>query len=209
MPHGAVSIRAEAGVIPIAAIPAIPPAVRKPRRVVSIFIRSDSPLNLQLYPWDRSPGSVSGSLYRASPDPCASTYDWPPYCSLRREDGTQQMAGKNTAVFGIYANRLEAEEAVENLRRVGFRSTDVSVLFPDNQGTKDFAHEKNTKAPEGVTTGVAAGGVAGGVLGWLTGIGALAIPGLGAFIAAGPIVAALAGAGAIGTLGALIGALIG
>ena len=119
------------------------------------------------------------------------------------------MAGKNTAVFGIYANRLEAEEAVENLRRVGFRSTDVSVLFPDNQGTKDFAHEKNTKAPEGVTTGVAAGGVAGGVLGWLTGIGALAIPGLGAFIAAGPIVAALAGAGAIGTLGALIGALIG
>ena len=83
------------------------------------------------------------------------------------------------------------------------------MLFPDNQGTKDFAHEKNTKAPEGATTGVAAGGIAGGVLGWLTGIGALAIPGLGPLIAAGPIVAALAGAGAIGTLGGIIGALAG
>ena len=119
------------------------------------------------------------------------------------------MAGKNTAVFGIYTSRLEAEEAVERLRRSGFRSTDVSVLFPDNQGTKDFAHEKNTKVPEGVTTGVVAGGVAGGVLGWLTGIGALAIPGLGAIIAAGPILGALAGAGAVGTLGGVVGALIG
>jgi len=119
------------------------------------------------------------------------------------------MAGKNTAVFGIYANRLEAEEAVDHLRRAGFRSTDVSVLFPDNQGTKDFAHEKNTKAPEGSAAGVVAGGLAGGVLGWLTGIGALVIPGLGAFIAAGPILGALAGAGAVGTLGGIIGALIG
>ena len=83
------------------------------------------------------------------------------------------------------------------------------MLFPDNQGTKDFAHEKNTKAPEGATTGVVAGGIAGGVLGWLTGIGALAIPGLGPFMAAGPIVAALAGAGAVGTLGGIIGALVG
>ncbi|HEY2012374.1 MAG TPA: DUF3341 domain-containing protein [Bryobacteraceae bacterium] len=119
------------------------------------------------------------------------------------------MAGKNTAVFGIYASRLSAEEAVDHLRGAGFRGTDVSVLFPDNQGTKDFAHEKNTKAPEGSTTGVVAGGITGGVLGWLTGIGALAIPGLGPFIAAGPIVAALAGAGAVGTLGGIIGALIG
>jgi len=119
------------------------------------------------------------------------------------------MASKNRAVFGIYANRLEVEEAVDHLRRTGFRSTDVSVLFPDNQGTKDFAHEKNTKAPEGLATGVAAGGIAGGVLGWLTGIGALVIPGLGAFIAAGPILGALAGAGAVGTLGGIIGALIG
>ena len=119
------------------------------------------------------------------------------------------MAGKNTAVFGVFANRLETEEAVEHLRRAGFRNTDISVLFPDNQGTKDFAHEKNTKAPEGSTTGVVAGGITGGVLGWLTGIGALAIPGLGPFVAAGPIVAALAGAGAVGTLGGIIGALIG
>jgi len=119
------------------------------------------------------------------------------------------MASKNTAVFGIYPSRLEVEEAVEHLRRAGFRGADISVLFQDNQGTKDFAHEKNTKAPEGSTTGVIAGGIAGGVLGWLTGIGALAIPGLGAFIAAGPIVAALAGAGAVGALGGIIGALVG
>lgn len=119
------------------------------------------------------------------------------------------MAGKNTAVFGLYPNRTAVEEAVEHIRSAGFRSTDISVLFPDNAGTKDFAHEKNTKAPEGVTTGVVSGGIAGGVLGWLTGIGALAIPGLGPFIAAGPIVAALAGAGAIGTLGGIIGALAG
>jgi len=119
------------------------------------------------------------------------------------------MSGKNTAVFGIYADRLAVEEAVDHLRAAGFRNTDISVLFPDNQGTKDFAHEKNTKAPEGVTTGVVAGGITGGVLGWLTGIGALAIPGLGPFIAAGPIVAALAGAGAVGTLGGIVGALAG
>jgi hypothetical protein len=119
------------------------------------------------------------------------------------------MSAKNTAVFGIYPDRLAVEEGVEHLRRAGFRSTDISVLFPDNKGTKDFAHEKNTKAPEGATSGVVAGGIAGGVLGWLTGIGALAIPGLGPFIAAGPIVAALAGAGAVGTLGGIIGALVG
>lgn len=119
------------------------------------------------------------------------------------------MAGKNTAVFGIYPDRAAVEEAVDQLRAAGFRSTDVSVLFSDNQGTKDFAHEKNTKAPEGATTGVAAGGLAGGVLGWLTGIGALAIPGLGPLVAAGPIVAALAGAGALGAVGGMIGALAG
>jgi hypothetical protein len=119
------------------------------------------------------------------------------------------MSSKNTAVFGIYPSRMEVEEAVEHLRRAGFRGTDISVLFQDNQGTKDFAHEKNTKAPEGSTTGVIAGGLAGGVLGWLTGIGALMIPGLGPLIAAGPIVAALAGAGAVGTLGGIVGALVG
>jgi hypothetical protein len=119
------------------------------------------------------------------------------------------MAGKNTATFGIYPSRASVEEAVDHLRSSGFRSTDISVLFPDNTGTKDFAHEKNTKAPEGATTGTVAGGITGGVLGWLTGIGALAIPGLGPFIAAGPIVAALAGAGAVGVLGGIIGALVG
>lgn len=119
------------------------------------------------------------------------------------------MSGKNTAVFGIYHTRDGAEEAVDALRRAHFRNTDISALFPDNAGTKDFAHEKNTKAPEGATTGAASGAVAGGVLGWLAGIGALAIPGIGPFIAAGPIVTALAGAGALGAFGGIVGALVG
>lgn len=119
------------------------------------------------------------------------------------------MADKNTAVFGIYPSRLEVEEAVDRLHRAGFRGTDISALFQDNQGTKDFAHEKNTKAPEGSITGAIAGGIAGGVLGWLAGSGVLVIPALGALVAAGPIVAALAGAGAVGILGAIIGALVG
>jgi len=116
---------------------------------------------------------------------------------------------KNTAVFGIYPDRVAVEEGVENLRRAGFRNTDISVLFPENQGTKDFGHEKNTKVPEGVTGGVVAGGLTGGVLGLLTGIGAIAIPGLGPLVAAGPIVAALAGVGAVATLGGIVGALVG
>src|SRR6202790_2865786 len=119
------------------------------------------------------------------------------------------MAEKNIAVFGIYHTREAAEEAVDALRRVGFRNTDISALFPDNTGTKDFAHEKDTKAPEGATTGGASGAVVGGVLGWLAGIGMLAIPGIGPLIAAGPIVAALAGAGALGTVGGIVGALVG
>jgi len=119
------------------------------------------------------------------------------------------MAGKNTAVFGLYRDRASVESAVDALRQEGFRNTDISVLFPENQGTKDFAHEKNTKAPEGTATGATSGAVVGGTLGWLAGIGALAIPGLGPFIAAGPIVAALAGAGAGGAIGGLAGALIG
>jgi hypothetical protein len=119
------------------------------------------------------------------------------------------MAGKNIAVFGIFPHRTAAEEAVDHLRAAGFRSTDVSVLFSDNRGTKDFAHEKNTKAPEGATTGAVAGFISGGVLGWLTGIGALAIPGIGPLIAAGPIVAALAGAGAVGVVGGIVGGLVG
>jgi hypothetical protein len=119
------------------------------------------------------------------------------------------MADKNKSVFGIYPDRLSVEEAVEALRAAGFRGTDISVLFQENQGTKDFAHEKNTKAPEGATAGGIVGGISGGVLGWLTGIGALAIPGLGPLIAAGPIVAALAGVGAVGAVGGFIGAMAG
>src|SRR4030095_13744958 len=105
------------------------------------------------------------------------------------------MAGKNTAVFGIYTTRRSVENAVDSLKIDGFRNTDISVLLPENEGTKDFAHEKQTKAPEGAVAGAGTGAVLGGTLGWLTGIGALAIPGLGPFVAAGPIMAALAGAG--------------
>jgi Protein of unknown function (DUF3341) len=119
------------------------------------------------------------------------------------------MAGKNTAVFGIYANRNAVEEAVDHLRAGGFRSTDVSVLLSENAGTKDFAHEKNTKSPEGAATGGVAGGIAGGVLGWLTAIGVIVIPGVGPLLAAGPIVAALAGVGTLGAVGGIIGGLIG
>src|SRR4030081_3505790 len=117
------------------------------------------------------------------------------------------MSGKNTTVFGVYRDRTQAEEAVDALRAAGFRNSDVSALLPDNVGTKDLAHEKNTKAPEGVATGGVSGGVLGGALGWLAGIGALAIPGLGPFIAAGPILGALAGAGVGGGGGGIIGAL--
>ncbi|MCM0080741.1 general stress protein [Geomonas sp. Red32] len=116
---------------------------------------------------------------------------------------------KNIAVFGIYRSRQNVEEAVQALKNADFRNTDISVLFSENVGTKDFAHEKHTKAPEGSTTGAGTGVVIGGILGWLTGIGALAIPGVGPFIAAGPIVSLLAGAGAVGVLGGIAGALVG
>jgi ActD protein len=119
------------------------------------------------------------------------------------------MAGKNTAVFGIYPTYASVEGAVDALRAAAFRNTDISVLFPENAGSKDFAHEKGTKAPEGAATGAGAGAVVGGTLGWLVGIGALAIPGLGPFIAAGPIMAALAGVGVGGAVGGVTGALVG
>jgi len=119
------------------------------------------------------------------------------------------MAGKNTAAFGIYQSALQAERAVDRLIAAGFSGEDVSVLMPDNESTKDFAHEKNTKAPEGTTTGAVTGGAVGGTLGLLAGVGALAIPGLGPFIAAGPIMATLAGLGAGGAVGGLVGALVG
>lgn len=119
------------------------------------------------------------------------------------------MAGKNTAVFGIYRTREAAERGVDALIQNGFRAEDISVLLPENVGTKDFAHEKGTKAPEGAATGAGAGAAIGGTLGLLAGIGALAIPGLGPFIAAGPIMGALAGMGTGGVVGGLIGALVG
>lgn len=118
------------------------------------------------------------------------------------------MASK-TAVFGIYPTYSSVESGVDALKTAGFPSADISVLLPESVGSKDFAHEKGTKAPEGATTGAGTGAVTGGVLGWLVGIGALAIPGLGPFIAAGPIMAALAGAGVGGAIGGLTGALIG
>lgn len=119
------------------------------------------------------------------------------------------MAGKNTAAFGIYSNEAAAENAVDRLIAAGFSNQDVSVLMSDKQGSKDFAAEKNTKAPEGAATGVGVGGAVGGVVGLLAGIGALAIPGVGPLIAAGPIMAALAGLGVGGAVGGLVGALVG
>jgi hypothetical protein len=119
------------------------------------------------------------------------------------------MATKNIAVFGIFPHRASFEYALSVLRGEGFRDTDISVLLQENPGTKDLATEKATKAPEGAATGAGSGAVIGGALGWLAGTGALAIPGLGPFLAAGPIVATLAGIGIGGTLGGLSGALLG
>lgn len=116
---------------------------------------------------------------------------------------------KNIAVFGLYRTQANVEDAVDALKNGGFRHTDISVLLPENVGSKELAHEKHTKAPEGATTGAASGAILGGALGWLAGIGALAIPGIGPFLAAGPIVAALAGVGAVGALGGVTGALVG
>jgi hypothetical protein len=119
------------------------------------------------------------------------------------------MANKNVAVFGIYKTIQSAEAAVDHLIASGFSNSAISVLLPDDESTRAFAHEKNTKAPEGTTTGAATGGVVGGTLGLLAGIGALAIPGVGPLIAAGPIMATLAGVGVGGTVGGVVGALVG
>lgn len=113
------------------------------------------------------------------------------------------------AVFGIFDSRSSLEMTVENLKAGGFQNTDISVLMPTPESTKNFAHEKATKAPEGASVGATSGLAIGGVLGWLAGIGALAIPGIGPFVAAGPIVAAIAGAGIGGTVGGVAGALVG
>jgi hypothetical protein len=113
------------------------------------------------------------------------------------------------AVFGIAKTEDQAIRIANDLKVAGFSDNDISVLFPDKQGTRDFAHEQHTKAPEGAVSGAVTGGVIGGALGWLVGIGSLAIPGVGPFIAAGPILAALSGVAAGGTVGGIAGALIG
>src|SRR5215469_3507969 len=114
------------------------------------------------------------------------------------------MENKNTAVYGIYPDVASAEAAVDRLISVGFSNSDVSVLMQDNESTRQFAHEKATKAPEGTATEATAGGVVGGAVGLMAGLGALAIPGVGPLIAAGPIMATLAGAGVGGAVGGLL-----
>jgi hypothetical protein len=116
---------------------------------------------------------------------------------------------KHAAVYGIYSSREHAEEAIDSMRAAGFRAEDISVMLPDNLGSKDFGHERHSKAPEGATAGAATAGILGGALGWLIGAGALAIPGVGPLIAAGPLMAALAGVGAGTVIGGLTGALVG
>ena len=116
---------------------------------------------------------------------------------------------KNRVVIGIVDGQVQAENIVQRLEQSGFARGDISAIFPDKHGSRDFAHEQNTKAPEGAVVGVTSGGVVGGTLGLLAGIGALAIPGLGPFIAAGPLMAALSGAAAGAAVGGVAGALIG
>lgn len=115
----------------------------------------------------------------------------------------------NTAVFGIYPNRARVELAVSRLHEDGFRPEDISILMAHNEGTKDLGVEKSTKAPEGAATGAASGALVGGALGWLVGIGVLAIPGLGPFLVAGPLMALLGGVGVGGAVGGVAGAAIG
>jgi hypothetical protein len=113
------------------------------------------------------------------------------------------------SVFCLASTSDQADRIVDQLKASNFSSNDISVLFPDKGATRDFAHEKNTKAPEGAVAGASTGGVVGGALGWIVGIGALAIPGVGPFIAAGPLLAALSGAAIGAAAGGIAGALIG
>lgn len=119
------------------------------------------------------------------------------------------MAEKGTTILGIYPYYSSVEHAVQALKQAGFRNTNISVVFPENAGSMNFARELGEKAPEGVAGGGITGAVVGGTLSWLVGVGALAIPGLGPVIAAGPIMAALARAGVDGTGGGITGALMG
>ena len=122
---------------------------------------------------------------------------------------TQNTENKNRAVLGIYQNRRALEMAVDELKMAGYRNADISALLPTDESTKEFAHTKGTKAPEGASVGAASGALLGGALGWLIGIGSITIPGIGALVAAGPIVGSLAGVGVGGALGGLAGALVG
>src|SRR5215217_7725198 len=119
------------------------------------------------------------------------------------------MAVKNVAAFGIYPDQATVNDAVESLKAAGFRQTDISVLFPENLGSKDFAHEKHTKAPEGAVAGGGCGAVVGAALGWVAGAGMMMVPGLEAVAAAGPMMGLLSGMGAGVTLGGITGALAG
>ncbi|MBI3297150.1 MAG: DUF3341 domain-containing protein [Elusimicrobia bacterium] len=119
------------------------------------------------------------------------------------------MKTKNMSAFGIYTTRTLVEGAIERLRSDGFDNASISVLFPENLGTRDLALEKHTKAPEGTAAGAGSGAIIGGTLGWLAGIGVLSLPGFGPLIAAGPIMAALAGLGVGGGVGGVLGALAG
>jgi hypothetical protein len=119
------------------------------------------------------------------------------------------MDNKKTAVFGIFTSLASADNATDFLVKSGFSASDISALLPENLGTKQIGTEKSTKAPEGATAGASTGAVLGGALGLLAGIGALAIPGVGPLIAAGPIMAGLAGLGVGGAVGGFTGALIG
>lgn len=136
------------------------------------------------------------------------------------------------AIFGLATNEEQARRIVDRLLSSGFSNDDISILYPDrnknnirtnakgnveyedssaerNVKKGNITTEKHTKAPEGGVTGATTGGILGGSLGLLAGIGALAIPGIGPFIAAGPIMAALSGSAVGGSVGLLIGALIG
>ena len=121
----------------------------------------------------------------------------------------ENYMAQNTAVFGTFPSGDQAERAVDTLLSSGFTNSSISVLLPDSRSTKEFAQEKHTKAPEGATAGATTGGVVGGTLGVLAGVGALAIPGIGPLIAAGPLMAGLAGLGIGGAVGGLVGALVG
>ncbi|HLJ13122.1 MAG TPA: quinol:electron acceptor oxidoreductase subunit ActD [Bryobacteraceae bacterium] len=116
---------------------------------------------------------------------------------------------KNVSVFGIYRTSADADQGLDRLKAEGFRNRDISVLFPESAGTRELAHERKTKAPEGTVAGAGTGAAIGGALGWLAGIGALAIPGMGPFVAAGPIMGLLSGIGVGGALGGFTGALVG